>query len=414
MSEIVNKLRDRRQNVWEQAKALADSVAEENRAFNGEEEGQWQTLNSELDALDKRIKNVLDGEQRAKDTEEAFAKIEGKPQERQDASKTSSELRAFLRGEGGRTFDVKSDGPTDFRTLSKGTAGAGLNTVPTSFYNRLVAHLIEVSGVLQAGPTVLNTSGGETIQIPKTTSHSSATSEQAEAVAINASDPVFGQEELGAYKYATLIQVSRELLDDTGVDLEGYLAMQAGRAIGNALGVRLVLGDGSSKPAGVATRSSLGVTGPASVAGGFGAQQTADRGADVLIDLFYSVISPYRSSQSCGWLMRDATAGVIRKIKDADGQYIWSPSIIPGTPDTLLSKPVFTDPNVAAIGLGNRSVIFGDFSQFFVRMAGPIRFERSDDFAFSSDLVTFRAILRADSELVDQTGAIKHFIGNAA
>ena len=79
MSEVVKRLRDRRLNVWEQAKGLADSAAEENRAFSGEEQGQWDTLNAELDALDKRIKAVIDGEQRAKDTEDAFSRLEGKP-----------------------------------------------------------------------------------------------------------------------------------------------------------------------------------------------------------------------------------------------------------------------------------------------------------------------------------------------
>jgi HK97 family phage major capsid protein len=63
---------------------------------------------------------------------------------------------------------------------------------------------------------------------------------------------------------------------------------------------------------------------------------------------------------------------------------------------------------------GAKSVAFGDLSQFFIRMVGGVRFERSDDYAFANDLVTFRAILRADSVLVDQTGAVKHFIGNAA
>ena len=60
---------------------------------------------------------------------------------------------------------------------------------------------------------------------------------------------------------------------------------------------------------------------------------------------------------------------------------------------------------------GAKSIAFGDFSQFFVRLVGGVRFERSDDFAFGSDLVTFRAILRGDGPLVDRTGAIKVYVG---
>jgi len=59
-------------------------------------------------------------------------------------------------------------------------------------------------------------------------------------------------------------------------------------------------------------------------------------------------------------------------------------------------------------------VLFGDFSAYWVRLAGGIRFERSDDFAFSSDLVTFKVVARADGMTVDQTGAIKAFVGVSA
>ena len=72
------------------------------------------------------------------------------------------------------------------------------------------------------------------------------------------------------------------------------------------------------------------------------------------------------------------------------------------------------DPFMPAMATGAFSICFGDFSQFFVRLVGGVRFERSDDFAFGSDLVTFRAILRGDGTLVDQTGAIKAYKGAAS
>ncbi|MFG3110536.1 phage major capsid protein [Streptomyces tendae] len=415
MSEVVKSLQERRLRVWEQAKALADAAAEENRTFSGEEESSWQSLNAELDALDKRIKAVIDGEQRAKDAEDAMSKLRGEPRGKggPEGPGDNEELRKFLRGEGGRTFDVRPAGPVSFRDLSKLSAAAGGATVPTDFYGQLVAHLIETSAIMQAGATVLNTASGETLQVPKTTAHSSAAI-VTEASPIDESDPAFGQVSLGAYKYGTVIQVSRELLTDAGVDLEGYLSMQAGRALGNAFGAHAITGDGSGKPRGIVTDASAGVTGPAAVAGGFGSQSTAGQGADLLIDLFHSVISPYRMSSSCRWIMNDGTAGVIRKIKTTEGQYIWQPSVVAGTPDTILGKPVLTDPNVADIGVAAESVIFGDISQYFIRMAGGIRFERSDEFAFNADLVTFRALMRADAALVDLTGAVKTFTGGAA
>jgi HK97 family phage major capsid protein len=265
--------------------------------------------------------------------------------------------------------------------------------------------MIEMSGVMSASPTVLRTTSGENLQVPKTTAHGTAAI-TAENAAISASDSTFGQVTLGAYKYGRLVQVSRELVEDTAVDLLGYLARDCGRSLGNAFGAHAVTGTGSSQPSGVVTGSTVGVTGAASVVGAFS--------ADNLIDLFYSVIAPYRSSPSCSWLMRDATVASVRKLKDTTNQYLWQPSMQVGSPETLLGKALYTDPNVAAVALSAKSVVFGDMSSYFVRMVNGVRFERSDDYAFNTDLVTFRAILRADGALVDTTGAVKHFIGNAA
>ena len=128
----------------------------------------------------------------------------------------------------------------------------------------------------------------------------------------------------------------------------------------------------------------------------------------------FSVISPYRNSPSAGWLVKDSTLGAIRKIKDGAGRYLFEPAATFGQPDTLLGKPIETDPYVAATGLGAKSVVFGDFSAYFVRMAGGVRFERSDDFKFDTDQVAFRAVLRADGITADQTGALKVFVGGAS
>ncbi|WP_426404223.1 phage major capsid protein [Streptomyces sp. R-07] len=412
MSEYIKRLQERRAGVWEQAKALLDTAEAEKRELSAEEEQTYQRLNGDLDAIDARAKDMAAAEQRTKDAGEAFRALldkEPAPEARGSAvEQETKRVRDWLTGVSGRSIDITPDQriPLDQRTLSKLSAGAGANTVPISFYNQLVQHMIETSGVLAAGPTVLRTATGEQLQIPKTTAHSASAGIVAEAGTLTANDPTFGQVSLDAYKYGFLLQVSHELANDTGVDLLGYLAMQAGRALGNGFGAHLVTGDGSSKPNGVLTASTLGKTGSASVAG-------APSGDD-LIDLFYSVIAPYRQSNSCGWMMRDATVAAIRKLKDSTGQYLWQPGLQEGAPDRILGKPVYTDPNVPAVALGAKSIMFGDFSTYFVREVESLRFERSDDFAFNTDLITYRAILRGDGDQVDTTGAIKHFIGNAA
>lgn len=411
-SEVAKRLRDRRLNVWNEAKGLADSAAEENRAFSAEEQGKWDALNEEIDKLDVRIKSVLETEQRAKDADMAYDALSGKkadPAKRGevDVSKYQTEMRSFFRGEQGspRTFEVSPEGPVNYRVLSTLTTGAGGNLTPTDFYDQLIAHLIEVSGVMQAGPTVLNTQGGEALQIPKTTAHSVGAT-AAQAGTLPTSDPAFSLVTLHAYKYGVMLQVARELLDDTGVDLIGYLSMQAGRAIGNAFGQALVSGNGTNQPTGFMNAITVGVTGTTTGVGGVPTYAN-------LVDLEYSVIAPYRQSRSCYWIAADKTIGGFRKIVDGNGRPVWEPSAVLGAPDLLLGKPLVADPYMPATATGAQSVAFGDFSQFFVRLVGGVRFERSDDFAFNQDLTTFRAIIRGDGALVDLTGAIKAFQGAA-
>jgi HK97 family phage major capsid protein len=402
--QYIKTLREKRNTLWEQAKGLLDAAEADKRELTGEEEQTYQRLNADLDRIDERVKELAEAEQRTKDADAAFSQLLDRPVEGPAKERSNDGLRAFLRGET-RSFEIRPQEPVDFRTLVKGTATAGGNTVRTSFYNRLVEYMIESSGLLAAGPTVLNTESGEPIEIPVVTAFSTATLVP-EGGQIPTSEPAFGKRTLGAYKYGELMKVSSELLTDTAVDLEGFLARQAGRALGNAFGAAALTGTGTNQPAGLVNSASAGITGETGATGGF----TADN----LIDLYYSVIAPYRNSSSAGWLAKDATMAAIRKLKDQQGQYLWAPSLQVGQPDTLLGKPVYTDPNIAGVGLGAKSVLFGDLSAYYVRFAGGVRFERSDDFDFDHDLVTFRALLRADGLLADQTGAVKYFAGGAS
>lgn len=407
-SDVANSLRDRRQKAWHEAKELLDRTSTENRDFSGEEEGKWSALNKEIDQIDERLKTVLDAESRSKETEEVYNRLGSRPAEGRAAYDSArEEIRQWMINPNRGAMEVHrankgSVNPaylssTEFRTLVT-NSGSASSTVPVDFYDQLISYLIEVSGLLQAGPSVLNTAGGETIQIPVVAAHLTGTS-AAQGASITAADPSFKQATLAAIKFGSLTQLSRELIDDTAVDLLGYLAMSSGRAIGNVFGQSLVQGlNGIS--GGLQSGVSIGVTG---ATGTGGAPTYAN-----LVDLEYSVIAPYRQSRSCYWLAADKTIGGFRKLTDTQGRPVWEPSMVLGAPDLLLGKPIVADPYMPAVATGAQSIAFGDFSQYFVRLAGGLRFERSDDFAFGSDLVTFRCLLRGDGNWGD-VNAVKLF-----
>jgi HK97 family phage major capsid protein len=425
MSTTVKGLQERRLAVWEQAKAIADRSSEENRNMSGDEERQWNEATAELVKLDARITDILAGEKRAKDAEDSMAYLAGKPVDSSatapgaaqlSAEQEATELRSFLKGET-RTYELRL--PTaierrawsspEYRVLSD-TAGGG-NTVPlpTSFVGQLYRYLVDTSSIRQTNPTIYSTNSGENLVVPRSTSEGVATW-TGESQALTASDPTITTVTLSAYKVAKLIQVSSELLADTGFDIVGYMAEHAGRNLGIAVDTAYVAGTGTTQPtglvgsAGTATISVQAATGVGSLVGL--PTSGAVVGADVLIQLYHSVIPQYRPRAS--FVMNDSTIMVVRKLKDTTGQYLWQPALVAGQPDMILGRPVFADPHMPAIAASVSPILFGDFGGYFIRDVTPIRFERSDDFAFGNDLVSFRAIYRTDGKQGD-VNAIKAY-----
>lgn len=381
----VETLIESRNRAWEEAKTLLDTVQAEKRELSAEEEAQWTRINSDIDAKDLRIKELISIDEREAQAAEARSRFENVVRA-PEAPKTSGEdeqLRALFAGE---TRSV------EFRAMQKSAVASGGATVPTGFYDQLIAYARENSAIMKAGPTIITTDSGIDIPVPKVSSYGTAAL-TAEAAALSASDDTFATTTLKAWKYGILITVSNELLSDTGVDLLGYLAQEAGTKIGNAFGAHAITGTGTSQPSGIATGATAAVT-AASAALTF----------DNLIDTMHGTITTDREHGV--WIMKDSTAAYVRKLKDGYQNYLWQPSNILGQPDVLLGKAAYTDPNVAAIGTGAKSVLFGDPKAYFVRQVNGVRFERSDDYAFANDQVTFRALVRMDGALVRANGVV--------
>jgi len=394
-------LMEQRKNTEAQMRALLDSAEKEERSLSAEETEQFEKMSSDMDSLRKQADSLVQAEERTRAAGDALEKAGVKGNEERGAERdVETQLRSFLKGES-RSFEGFGT-EAETRALSTGTLGAGGATVPTTFYGQLMEHAIEVATMLAGGATTWTTTSGENIDVPVTVTHPQG-AQVSEGGVIPQSDPVFGKRTLGSYKYGDLIEVPKELLEDTGVDLQGYLARAAGWAIGNALGEKLIIGTGTSEPAGVVGSSTLGKT-AGSLTPTF----------DDVIDLFYSVIGPYRNRPSASWVMEDTTAGYLRKLKDGNSNYIWQASVIAGTPDTIEGKPVRTDPYMPVMGANAKPLLFGDLASYVVRLVNGVRFESSEHFSFNKDVITFRALVRGDGLLMDQSGAVKHLLLPAA
>ena len=388
MKEYIDRQVEQRQRAWEAAKALLDKAAAEKRDLTAEEEASYAKMNADLNERAARIEALKADAEREAKIEAATREITAQVRPTQQAVSSDADvLRAMARGEV-RSFNFET------RDVVKTSTGA---PVPTSFYNQVIEQARLVGPMLDVA-TVLRTSGGENIQIPAQASWSTAAI-TGEGTAISESDPGFSAFiTLGAYKYSFLVQLSRELIEDSGVDILAFLATQTGNALGYKVNNDLTVGSGTNAPNGVVTAAGSGVTGTAA-----GPTFTADN----LIDLAYSLDGAARRLPGVGWMMNTASLGVVRKLKDNSGRYIFEPSLADGN-DRVLSYPVYENPAMASNASATKSVLFGHLPSYYVRMAGGLRLDRSDDYAFNADLVTFRASMRVDGNL-PQTSHIKFY-----
>jgi HK97 family phage major capsid protein len=393
MSKFIDVLSEERARAWEQAKSLLDVAANEKRDLTAEESETFDRINAELDAKDARIKSIIDAEERTRAIEESRTRLGVRPTLSDEPTATVDSddqiVRSLLRGEiRNHRFEK--------RAITKGDA----TMVPSSVYSRIVEHL-EQANVVRQHATVLTTATGESLAIPKSTAFSTAAI-VGEGAQASPADPTLGTTTLGAFKYVVLVQMSNELANDSSIDVGAFLARQAGLAIGIKTRADMTVGAGTTLPFGIVTRSSTGKTGADAVAGAFT--------GDDLIDLRYSVNSVYTSMNGVGWMMSSAAMAAARKLKDKDEQYLFSPGLN-GNPDSLLGFPVWINDSIAVPAANAKSVLFGHMPSYFIREVNGIEVAVSDDFAFDYSVRTFRVTLRTDGDLVDQTGAVKHFLG---
>ena len=390
MSEYIKQQAEARKRSWEEAKALLDTAAAEKRDLTAEENEKYARISQDLDSRAKVIETLktdAEREVRAAEAMKGFeAQARPESEVRTNEPTDADTIRQLARGEI-RTANFEK------RDVLKSSTGS---PVPTSFYDQVLL-LARFVGPMLETSTILNTAGGENLQIPSLATYSSGTA-FAEAAAIGESDPTFNNfVTLSAYKYSFLTQVSRELVEDAGVDILGFLAAQVGNAMGYSVNEALTIGTGTVQPNGIVTRAGSAVTGT-----------SLNPTADNLIDLVYSIDTAGRRLPGTGFQMNSSSIANVRKLKDSAGQYLFAPSLSADARDLLLGYPIFENPSMATAASAVKPVIFGHLPSYYVRQVGGLKLDRSDDFAFSSDLVTFRATFRVDGNLI-QTSHIKFF-----
>lgn len=200
-----------------------------------------------------------------------------------------------------------------------------------------------------------------------------------------------------------LPKASQRLLDDSAFDIEGWLAERIATKFARAEAAAFILGDGIDKPRGFLmhpmvandawTWGSLGYV-PSGADGDF----STGSPADAIVDLIYSVGSRYRANGT--FVMNSKTTGMVRKLKDADGRFLWSDGLAAGEPARLMGYRVLVAEDMPDVASGSAAIAFGDFQAGYTIAERPDLRILRDPFS-AKPHVLFYATKRVGGDVTD-------------
>ena len=381
------ELREKRAKAWEAAKAFLDSKRGGDGLLSAEDTAAYEKMEQEVVDLGKEIERLerqaaIDAELNKPVSEPITNKPNNNPDgEEKKGRATDKYKKTFWNAMRRKNFyDVEN-------ALQVGTDSEGGYLVPDEFEHTLVEAL-EEENFFRSIATVIRTSSGDR-KIPVVATKGTASWIDEEG-AYPESDDSFGQVSIGAYKVATMLKVSDELLNDSVFDLEAYISKEFGRRIGAKEEEAFFTGDGKGKPTGIFNAEGGASDGVTTAAAGIT--------FDDVMDLFYAVKSPYR--KKAVWVLNDTTVKALRKLKDNNGNYIWQPSVQAGQPDMILNRPYHTSAYVPEVAAGAKVMAFGDFSYYWIADRQGRSFKRLNELFAANGQVGFLASQRVDGKLV--------------
>ncbi len=212
--------------------------------------------------------------------------------------------------------------------------------------------------------------------------------------------PIIDRITIPLHELSALPKASQRLLDDSAFDIENWLAGRIADKFARAEASAFVSGDGVDKPTGFLTHAN--VDNDVWTWGNLGYVPTgADgdfNGVDSIVDLVYALGAEYRANAT--FVMNSRTAGAVRKLKDADGRFLWSDGLAAGEPARLMGYPVLIAEDMPDITGDANAIAFGDFSSGYTIAERPDLRVLRDPFS-AKPHVLFYATKRVGGDVSD-------------
>jgi len=405
----LHELQQKRNTIATDMRALHEKIGE--ATWTDEQRNQWNAAKSELDALDEQIGRQEElrrlDQYHIEDLEDEQRREQrNNTPEAQNAERRAAAFNKFLRHGFSELSAEERQAIKELRAQGTSPDAKGGYTVPTQILNKIVDSMKAYGGIASVAQ-ILNTSDGQDI----TWSTSDGTAEEGELLGENTEaseeDVTFGTAILGAKKLSSkIIRVSNELLQDSGVDIEAYLATRIGQRIGRGEAKYLVQGTGTGTPV-----QPKGLV--ASVTGTVNTAAAAAFSWQEMNKLKHAIDPAYRGGPKCRWAFNDSTLQVIEEMVDGQNRPLWLPGITGGVPATVLGCPYVIDQAIDSIAAGKKFAFLGDFDRFIIRRVSYMTLKRLVERYAEYDQTAFLAFHRFDCVLED-VAAIKALVGKPA
>jgi HK97 family phage major capsid protein len=417
------ELRQKRASMWEEAKSLHKLAEKEKRELTAEERTQWEGINKEIDQLKEWIEreeriSAIDAEletveepQVAKRAAPMLAnfqvndpphKIEDSPLPKKAEYKQafSSYLRFGMNGmrpeQRAMVQPYFSMMQSESRAQGVGSEGAGGALVHDEFYSQVLDAMLQFGGMRQARTTKLQTSTGASMPIPTADDTGNKGAILTETSQVTEQDITFASKNLGAFMYTSkLIRVSLQLLQDSAFPIDTWLPTKLGQRLGRIQNDHFTTGAGTTEPFGIITSTTQGSLG----ANGSTTSVTYAK----LVELEHSIDPAYRSN-GAQWMFNDRSLRAIKELTDDYGRPLWLPGIAVNAPDTLLGYPYIINQSMAVMAANAKSILFGDFSYYFIRDVLDLRVLRLEERYADYLQVGFLAFMRSDGVFANPDG----------
>jgi len=392
------EMREKRAKLLKEARELHQRSVDEKRDMTAEEEAQYNKIMDEIDSLKAKIDREERLLKEQQEMEERTDRMVGNGASGGDDQRSEENRKKELRELAFRAYlaggmqNLTPEQQAEMRALSATVGNQGGYTVPEGFYNQLI-EAMKAYGGMRSVARILNTATGNKLLIPTADNTAQKGRILGESQQIQPSDPSFGQTALDAYKYTSdLILVPIELIQDSAFDIEAWVRQKIAERIFRITNEHFTVGDGIDKPNGIVN---------AAVVGANAAATNAVTPED-LIDLEHSVDPAYRNNAS--FMFHDSTLKALKKLKDAQGRFLWSPGLTVGAPDTILGYRYTVNQDMPQMDASAKSIIFGDLASYWIRDVMDVVIVRFNEKYMDYGQVGFTAFSRHDGDFINAGG----------